>query len=228
MISPLFLSVFNSIRNQFLLLFNSNQFENQKTVPGANTLCDGAAACQVWKSPSGSFYFTASLGTLSSVRFSDTVNGIVMTAKGGTSALAQERNFVMTILCPSNGISEDDPRFLNLNEQTMTYSFGWNHKAACVSTSTGTTMSGGSSGDTNTSPGDNGAKLDDGWVMIILLIVFFVLYCAGGAMLMFTRGARNLEMIPNKAFWFELPALVKDGCKYTLSKIRREGYSNVK
>jgi hypothetical protein len=199
-------------------------------VPGANTLCDGAAACQVWKSSSGSFYFTASLGTLASVRFQDTVNGVVVTAKGGTESLSNDRNYVLTILCPSNGVSEENPRFLNLNEDTMTYSFGWTHTAACAGSAT--TSPGGTTDPNNNNNNNNnndGSKLDDGWVMIILLFVFLLLYCVGGAMVMYTRGARGVEMMPHKSFWTDFPTLVRDGCKYTLSKIRRtDGYSNVR
>lgn len=173
----------------------------------------------------GSFLYSTSIGALSTVKWSDTFNGVIMRGKDGGDQAGVKRNFVLTILCPQDGISELFPILMDVNENTMTYTFLWHHFSACV----GTTKAGATTrtgvtptlGPPDQPPG--GGALDGGWVMIILLIVGLVLYCGFGSMFMYMmRGARGSEMIPNKAFWLELPSLVKDGCNFTVAKINEK------
>lgn len=148
-----------------------------------------------------------------------------MRGSGGGDYLGVKRNFVLTILCPQDGISELFPILMDINEQTMTYSFTWHHHSACVGTTKPgmTTVTGASP----TLPPEVPPGLDGGWVMIILILVFLVLYCGGGAAFLYVqRGARGADLIPNKAFWAEIPNLVKDGCNFTLAKINEKRTGN--
>jgi len=53
-----------------------------------------------------------------------------------------------------------------------------------------------------------------GWIFVIILCVGFVLYCAIGAVVNWQvfNITGSFELIPNYAFWKDLPFLVKDGC----------------
>eukprot|EP00004_Rigifila_ramosa_P018408 TRINITY_DN4579_c0_g1_i1.p1 TRINITY_DN4579_c0_g1~~TRINITY_DN4579_c0_g1_i1.p1 ORF type:complete len:262 (-),score=67.00 TRINITY_DN4579_c0_g1_i1:141-881(-) len=63
----------------------------------------------------------------------------------------------------------------------------------------------------------------------VFLIIFFVggfVYLAGGYLYKNKKeGAQGTEAIPNIDFWRELPGLVKDGCSFTLNKVRGGGSS---
>lgn len=68
--------------------------------------------------------------------------------------------------------------------------------------------------------GGGGHKLSGGWVFIILVIVFSVLYCAVGGFMNHRKGATGADLCPNRDFWAGLPGLVKDGFGFTIAKIR--------
>jgi hypothetical protein len=56
------------------------------------------------------------------------------------------------------------------------------------------------------------------------LVIVLSVYCLGGVIFMaVVKGARGVEVVPNLTFWQDFPALVKDGCLFVVSKIRRQG-----
>jgi len=70
--------------------------------------------------------------------------------------------------------------------------------------------------------GGGGGKggLSGGWVFIIILCVVIPVYIIVGCIYKKQRtGASGMEMCPNIDFWRSLPGLVKDGCRYTWSKL---------
>ena len=80
-------------------------------------------------------------------------------------------------------------------------------------------LCGGSGGGGGSSGGKSG--LSGGWIFVIILVVVTFVYCVGGAAFMhYRRGASGTEMVPNLAFWKDLPGLVVDGCKYSWAKVR--------
>lgn len=76
--------------------------------------------------------------------------------------------------------------------------------------------SGGGGGD-----GGKASKkgLSGGWIFVIILLVAFSVYFIVGILFNRCRGGKTgTEMVPNIAFWRDLPSLVKDGCSYSLAK----------
>jgi len=52
-----------------------------------------------------------------------------------------------------------------------------------------------------------------GWIVIIIAIVCFSLYCAIGSVVNWKKyEMTGVQIIPNSTFWLDLPSLVKDGC----------------
>ena len=63
----------------------------------------------------------------------------------------------------------------------------------------------------------------------ILLVVFFcglvIPYVVLGMVYMRVRNhATGTDMIPNKAFWIEVPGLIREGFRFTFSRVRRTQY----
>jgi len=69
--------------------------------------------------------------------------------------------------------------------------------------------------------GDQGG-LSGGSAFLIIMLVLVILYVAGGCFYKRVRlGATTMkEGCPQQQFWFALPGLVKDGCKYTYQRVR--------
>eukprot|EP00731_Ephydatia_muelleri_P011803 Em0006g697a len=56
-----------------------------------------------------------------------------------------------------------------------------------------------------------------GIVLICLVIGGVIAYLIGGSTLLYSRGARGQEMIPHVRFWKDVPFLIKDGIRFTLT-----------
>ncbi|XP_012261204.2 uncharacterized protein LOC105689036 [Athalia rosae] len=70
--------------------------------------------------------------------------------------------------------------------------------------------------------------LSTGSVLVIMLLVFSGVYFLGGAVaLKLVRGATGWEMLPNHKFWFDLPALVRDGIAFTFNGCRTVSYNQI-
>jgi len=71
-------------------------------------------------------------------------------------------------------------------------------------------------------PGGCGAKIGGGWRFILFFIVGTIVYISLGCT--YNRKkydtAFGMESFPHKAFWLELPELVKDGFKFTSKKLK--------
>jgi len=66
------------------------------------------------------------------------------------------------------------------------------------------------------------------WFLIFLLGIILPIYLIGGVIYNVRKGATGIELIPNIAFWKDLPALIKDGCSFTFGRIcGRGGYQQV-
>ncbi|XP_046741775.1 uncharacterized protein LOC124408691 [Diprion similis] len=72
------------------------------------------------------------------------------------------------------------------------------------------------------------AGLSTGSVLVIILFIFSGIYFLGGALaLKLLRGATGWEMLPNQKFWFDLPALVRDGIAFTFNCCRVVSYNEI-
>jgi hypothetical protein len=85
--------------------------------------CVGAQACQLWPGDS------ASWGQFSTVSYSDTVGGVILTATGGSQVDGVSRQMMLTILCAAQ--SDPYPTFTSEDSSSLTMSFSWNRTEAC-------------------------------------------------------------------------------------------------
>jgi len=54
-------------------------------------------------------------------------------------------------------------------------------------------------------------------VFFLLLFILFIIYFFGGMMILRSRGAEGLEMIPHVTFWMSVPARIRDSVKYCMN-----------
>jgi hypothetical protein len=73
------------------------------------------------------------------------------------------------------------------------------------------------------SGGAGGGGLSGGSVLLIILVVLIPVYIIGGCIFMRKqRGTTTMaESCPHSEFWFAFPGLVKDGCTFTVNKIKQ-------
>jgi len=103
-------------------------------------------------------------------------------------------------------IEDSDPNAL---EPCHHFAFGGttDFKVEIITTSGGGSSGGGSGGG--------------GTIFLIVLLVLVILYCALGFAYNFKKlGKQGLDAVPNIEFWKEFPSYVKDGCTFTMNKIK--------
>jgi len=103
-------------------------------------------------------------------------------------------------------IEDSDPNSL---EPCHHFAFGGttDFKVEIITTSGGGSSGGGSGGG--------------GTIFLIVLLVVVILYCAGGFAYNFKKlGKKGLDAVPNIEFWKDFPSLVKEGCTFTINKIK--------
>jgi hypothetical protein len=65
-----------------------------------------------------------------------------------------------------------------------------------------------------------GGGMSGGTLFLILLLVSFLVYLGVGIFLQHRKGATGSELMPNLAFWKDLPNLVKTGIQFTVAKAK--------
>jgi hypothetical protein len=162
------------------------------------------AACQQW--PLSNPQWSNSLGKASETMFnsSSSSNSNFQVTFGGTTSTLS-----ILFTCNEDG-GVGTPKFLS--ETTNKFQVSWESQYACPIGS-----------------GGNNKGLSGGSIFLIILLVVIVVYFVAGILWQKYRNhATGSDLIPNKEFWTELPILVKDGCKFTVNKIRgKSGYSSV-
>jgi len=170
--------------------------------------CDGVLACQHHPD-------LYDIGRLQPYppEFSDAKNGDLIITYNDKSGY--QRSSEVTCVCDSGYTGM--PYFTSQGEKSgATFLFEMHHACCCKDTCK----------DAMPPPGSG---LSGGSVLLILAIVVLVIYLVfGGLFMKYKRGAIGTEMIPNKSFWSELPALMKDGVLFVLSPCSKRGaYSQV-
>jgi len=145
--------------------------------------------------------------------------GVQLTFTNGDNVLFNKQTTVIKMTCDP-AVEPSATTFLDVqtsNGSPRTFTITFPSKYGCPS-------SGGGSG------GKKGG-LSGGWVFIIILLVTSFVYVVGGCVYKRrVQGTTGRESCPNVAFWMAIPGLVKDGCRFTWSKIRgtnAQGYDNV-
>jgi len=128
-------------------------------------------------------------------------------AKGPDSFLKKDDGVVINYDAPTDGLSvylrcaktAGKPVAQRVsNDFVLTY----DHPAGCPA-------SGGSGG------------LSGGWIFLIILLVVTVLYIGIGCAVCIKKyEKRGIEACPHKDFWCAIPGLAKDGCAFTVGKIK--------
>ncbi|XP_022331494.2 uncharacterized protein LOC111129413 [Crassostrea virginica] len=71
-------------------------------------------------------------------------------------------------------------------------------------------------------PTSNTAELSAGTVLIIIFFVSISVYCIVGCSWNCIRGYKGVELLPQAAFWIDLPVLIADGIIFTFSCCKQE------
>eukprot|EP01099_Mayorella_cantabrigiensis_P009048 TRINITY_DN970_c0_g1_i1.p1 TRINITY_DN970_c0_g1~~TRINITY_DN970_c0_g1_i1.p1 ORF type:complete len:251 (+),score=54.62 TRINITY_DN970_c0_g1_i1:114-866(+) len=161
-----------------------------------------------------------SCGTLSSGVWAETGNGagVTISYSGGEKSRAS----IIYYTCDksTNGKFTQSP----VDDQTKTYRIYYSTKFACPS-------SGGGGGD---SGGGSGGGLSGGGIFMILVLVLVIVYFVGGFVFLkfYKKNEGKENVIPNYAFWVDLPSLIKEGAVYSFGKVRAlvsggQGYGEV-
>lgn len=191
--------------------------------------CMNAAACQI----SGDQSTQYQIGDATSVTYSyDGTN--VHALYSSTDSQGLTRNVDVTLVCDQSG---QPPYFSPQGEvSSLNYAFSLTTKCACPNgcgagppptNPTNPTNPPGPPGPSGPSGSDD-SGISTGTILCIAVLALAVVYLVAGTV--FTMGVRKSkgkEAIPNVSFWTSLPGLIKDGFKFTFSKIR-PGYSSVK
>jgi len=69
--------------------------------------------------------------------------------------------------------------------------------------------------------GGGGGGMSGGWIFIVILLVIAVVYIVAGCVYnrQYKGASSSRESCPNHDFWFALPDLVRDGCRFTAAKL---------
>jgi len=122
--------------------------------------------------------------------------GVKIYLENSSCKLGQMRETTLLITC---GSVED---FIVTEGSTCHYTIEMKSKAACLHDS-----------------GDGG--ISGGTVFLIILLVSVFLYVAIGCAVCIKKyERRGLDACPHKDFWAAIPGLVKDGCSFTVGKLK--------
>jgi len=139
-------------------------------------------------------------------------NTVEMTMANGEqdpNGVCKNNNAILNLVCDPNKAADPEWSYLKVDivSGLCSYKFSVSHKNACV--------------------GGGAGGLSGGSILLIIGFCVFALYCAIGAAYQFkVKEARGVEMVPNNAFWFQLPGLVKEGMRFTFFTLtRRSDYA---
>jgi hypothetical protein len=172
-----------------------------KTLPepscsGAQGECS-ASGCSGYQTSSdgGACYAVGDTDSLSATFYDPNANaagdpgdGVTIIMSSGGGCMDDKRWAVIRLIC---GSSSAPGRSIEVPSMTCVYEVFWTHPAGCP------------------------IALSIGYIILICLSGFCVLYFGGGYFLNARQGQPG---IPNEDFWFSLPDLVKDGYYFATEK----------
>jgi len=138
------------------------------------------------------------------------VEGVSYVAGQGLDWQQVPINFRMNVLCDKNTPRTTSPV---LKQGAPNYIFEIRSQYGCAIASS------------------DAGGLSLGWILIIILTVSVTVYLVGGVL--FNKFARkqdtSVRLLPNLDFWSSLPALIMDGVRYTVRRVRnpRGNYTTV-
>jgi hypothetical protein len=147
----------------------------------------------------------------------DTSKGLAINFNNGDNCGVQNlpRQLTANFPCTPNGNNEYT--FATSATNPCAYTLTLATPVSCINGDAG--YHGGGGGIITVSGG-----LSGGWAFIIFLIIAITLYIIiGCAWKTKKQGTTGMESCPQIEFWRDLPSLVKDGCLFTVNKIRGKG-----
>lgn len=156
--------------------------------------CNNAVVCQ--ENPKSSPVLYYNLGNFPSEEFNLVGASVVVSYSGLTDNT--NRTSRITLVCDK---SSEQPafRFDKATKDPLIYDFTLTAKECCPISIGG---------------------LSFGSILCIIFVVVVVVYLVAGVLInKFARGATGAELIPNQAFWADLPSLIKEGFQFTGAKI---------
>lgn len=199
------------------------------TVSGCKGTSGFGNVCQL--STAGAFtavcgYWASPMPVFALINSSDPTQGVSLTSKNGDVCWPSStpRTTIINFICdPDNPVGT-----LSASEITCQYTITFPTSYACVS--------------------GGGGKLSGGWIFVIIVLCLIPVYIVAGCLWNHRKHGDTvtwMQKCPNHDFWFALPSLCWDGCKYTLRGIRAligrctggvsggsntsaEGYDNIK
>jgi len=159
------------------------------------------AVCGYWANP---------IPTFALINPQDPSQGVSLTSKNGDACWPSStpRTTTINFVCDPNVVGQ-----LNASEITCEYTINFPTSYACVS--------GGGGGDNKLGGGDN--NLSGGWVFVIVVLCLIPVYIVAGCLWNHRKHGDTvswMQKCPNHDFWFALPGLCWDGCKFTWRGIR--------
>jgi len=156
------------------------------------------------------------LADINTQAFAKTAGGdITLSYEGQQCGPTLLRKAVIRFECDPN----TESNFYQAKETgTCEYEFDWKTKYACV----------GFAPNPN-NPNNNNGLSGGAWFLILLLAIALPVYIIGGIIYNIkVKSATGIEVLPNYAFWKDLPSLLKDGFAFTFGKMcGRGGYQKV-
>jgi len=126
----------------------------------------------------------------------------------------------------NNGDSCTAPRQVTINfacgpGSSTTYTLTQPNPSVCSYIAQMTNSYGCPAGSPNSGGGGGSKGLSGGSVFLIIFFVGFFVYVVAGCIYKRTRmGTSGMESCPNIDFWRDLPALIRDGFRFTWAKLR--------
>uniref|UniRef100_A0A7M5V4P4 Cation-dependent mannose-6-phosphate receptor n=2 Tax=Clytia hemisphaerica TaxID=252671 RepID=A0A7M5V4P4_9CNID len=200
--SPLFPDIPQSSGSTFLISYNPcTTFTKEDN-------CNNVLACQ-YASGDPTQTFPLAKPATRVFTYDETNQQVVFTYTATSSDLAK-RTFNVGLKCDK---TVEKPSTSGILEApTNTYTMTLTHKCACP---------GVCASDAPAS--DSGKNLSVGSLLCILLVVFVIIYLIGGILfLKYYKKEEGSDVIPHREFWTDFPSKVKDGFKFTVSKVRKK------
>eukprot|EP01115_Flamella_aegyptia_P006141 TRINITY_DN2586_c0_g1_i1.p1 TRINITY_DN2586_c0_g1~~TRINITY_DN2586_c0_g1_i1.p1 ORF type:complete len:264 (-),score=65.07 TRINITY_DN2586_c0_g1_i1:82-873(-) len=135
-----------------------------------------------------------------------TIEGVTITYTGGTDCSpSPARSATINVYCDESGTQGT---ITSITEpSTCQYQIEMTSKYACPQKK-------------SSSKNNKGAGDYIGFIFIGLFFLAVIVYLVVGVIWQWRKNhATGLDLIPNKAFWFDFPFLIWDGCKFTVNKI---------
>ena len=167
-----------------------------------------ASACQVQVQPAGQSYVAGAWpasGAWALIDPTDDAKGVTYSMTGAQTCYASGSPADYQSIIQFTCAPEAGPITITVPQFSCTQTYVVPTPLACP----------GSGG----SPSKSG--LSGGWIFIIILCVVIPLYVIVGCIYKSQKlGATGMDKCPNVEFWRDLPALIKEGCVVTATKIR--------